>query len=157
MYTFRSAVETDYPEICKLIKSREELLWVYPAGRYPLTVSQLEDLAQKRIELTVAIVDGKVAGFADFYDLQLGKTVFIGNLIVGKKYRGYGLGKSLVVHMTEKAFEKYEVPEVRLSVYSENSRALLLYSRLGFVPYAIDERVKSDGQRLALIHMRMMQ
>lgn len=152
---FRSATEDDYPVICKLVKNRNELLWVYPAGRYPLTVSQLKELARNRSELTVAVEDGSIIGFADFYDLVPGKSVFIGNVIVERKRRGKGIGKALITALLDKAFGEYDLPEVRISVFSENSPALILYNRLGFVPYAIDERVKADGQRLALIHMRL--
>ena len=152
---FRSATEDDYPAICKLVKSRDELLWVYPAGRYPLTVSQLKELAQKRSELTVAVEGRSLLGFADFYDLKPGRSVFIGNVIVDRKHRGKGIGKALITTLIDKAFGEYDLPEVRISVFSENRRALLLYNRLGFIPYAIDERVKADGERLALIHMRL--
>lgn len=152
---FRSATESDYPAICKLIRSRDELLWVYPAGRYPLTVSQLNELAQKRMELTVAVAGKSVLGFADFYDLEPGRSIFIGNVIIDRKHRGRGLGKALIGIMLDKAFGEYDLPEVRISVFSENSRALLLYAGLGFIPYAIDERVRADGHRLVLIHMRL--
>ena len=153
-YVFRPATKNDFPSICKLIRNREELLWVYPAGKYPLTVPQLEVLAEKRIELTVAVESDRVVGFADFYDYQPGMTVFIGNVIVDRKCRGRGLGKALIANMLEKAFDVYKLPEVRISVFSDNARALLLYARLGFVPYAMDERLKSDGKRVALIHLR---
>jgi ribosomal protein S18 acetylase RimI-like enzyme len=152
---FRSATEDDYPAICKLVKSRDELLWVYPAGRYPLTVSQLKELAQKRSELTVAVEARSLLGFADFYDLEPGRSVFIGNVIVDRKHRGKGIGRALVTFLKDKAFNEYDLPEVRISVFSENRGALLLYNRLGFVPYAVDERVKAGGERLALIHMRL--
>ena len=154
-YEFRPATEDDYPGICRLVRSREELLWVYPAGRYPLTVGQLQELARKRTALTVAVEGKKIVGFADFYDFEAGKSVFIGNVIVSKVHRGRGLGRALVNTMLDKAFAEYALPEVRISVFSENSRALLLYASLGFIPYAIDTRVKGDGQRLALIHMRL--
>jgi len=154
-YEFRAAEESDFPAICKLIKGREELLWVYPAARYPLTVEQLHELAKQRRELTVVVSGKSIAGFADFYELQPGCSVFIGNVIIGRKLRGKGLGEALIRTMIGKAFDEYALPEVRISVFSDNRPALLLYMKLGFIPYAIDERRKADGQKLALLHMRL--
>lgn len=155
MYQFRSATKSDYAAICALITSRDELFRVYPAGRYPLTVEQLAALAEQREELTVATLDGEVVGFANFYDREAEKSVFIGNVVVAKQHRGKGLGRALLTTMINKAFGAHDLPEVRLSVFSENSRALLLYAGLGFSPYRVDERVDAEGRRLALIHMRL--
>jgi len=69
------------------------------------------------------------------------------------------MGKAIVFHMLEKAFGRYDLPEVRISVFSENTPALLLYSGFGFVPYGIEERSDKPppkGKRVALIHMRLL-
>lgn len=155
MYQFRRATEDDFGAICDLITNEEELFLVYPAGRYPLTVEQLGELVKQRKELTVA-TDGKmVIGFANFYDLEPGKSVFIGNVVVAETHRGRGLGRQLVTEMINRAFGAHDLPEVRISVFGGNNRALLLYAGLGFVPYGIDQRLDAEGRRLALIHLRL--
>lgn len=152
---FREATDNDFNGICSLIKSEEELFLVYPSGKYPFTVEQVRELSQVRKELTVAVDDGEIIGFANLYNYESAKSAFIGNVVISKSHRGRGLGKKIVSHMLKMAFEKYHLPEVKISVFSENIPALLLYSDFGFVPYEIEERKDPKGGRVALIHMGM--
>jgi len=57
--------------------------------------------------------------------------------------------------MLEKAKNKFNLPEVRVSVFSENTRALLLYKSIGFIPYEVEERINTKSKRVALIHMKL--
>lgn len=150
----REASPRDYEKIVQLVPTEKDLFLVYPKGKHPFSVDQLQALAETRIELTVAVRDGEVLGFANLYDLKPGQWVFIGNVVIAHAHRGEGLGRKLVTHMTTLAFERYGVPEVRISVFSENQPALLLYSSLRFEPYTIEERRDPTGRRVALIHMK---
>lgn len=156
MGRFREATEDDFEDICKLVKTEEELFLVYPNGKYPFTVSQVKELSLIRKELTVAVEKNKIVGFANLYNYEPNNQAFIGNVIIDQSHRGKGLGKEIVSYMLNKAYEKYELPEVRISVFSENTAALLLYSSFGFVPYQIEERNTPAGNRTALIHMKKM-
>lgn len=151
----REATPEDYENIVRLVPSPEELFLVYPKGKHPFSVSQLCALVDTRKELTVAVRNGEVIGFANLYDLQAGQWAFIGNVVIGRAFRGKGFGRKLIAHMTGVAFEKYKLPEVRISVFSENVPALLLYTSLGFGPYSIEERQNPAGRRVALIHMKL--
>ena len=156
MWIFREVVENDYEGICSLIKTEDELFMVYPNGQYPLTVDQVRKLSQTREALTVAVDEvGNVIGFANLYNHESGKTAFIGNVVVDTDHRRRGIGKAIVSHMLEKVFGEYDLPEARISVFSENTPALLLYSGFGFVPYGIEERRDPEGKRVVLIHMRL--
>lgn len=156
MCEFREAAEKDYAGICRLIRNENELFRVYPGGHHPLTVDQVRKLSQIRKELTVAVDDaGEVIGFANLYDFERGKTAFIGNVVIASGCRGKGLGKAIISHMLEKAFDFHDLPEVRISVFSENTPAMILYSGFGFVPYGIEERRDPQGRRVALVHMRL--
>jgi len=154
MYEIREATEKYFEGICGLIDSEEELFWVYPNGDYPLTVSQIVELSKERKELTVAVDDNEVIGFANLYNYQPNKVAFIGNVVIDKRHRGKGLGKDIISYMLGKAIEKYNLPEVRISVFSNNVPALLLYSTFNFSPYEIEERKSPKGIRVALIHMK---
>lgn len=156
MIKIREATEKDFKEVCGLVKTKEELFWVYPSGTYPLDEAQLMKIQRDRKELTVVVVNGKIAGFANLYDYKENESAFIGNVLVGREYRGQGLGRKIVSYMLNAAFEKYHLPEVKISVFSENALALLLYSGFGFFPYEIEERKNPEGKRVALIHMRIM-
>jgi len=155
MYKFRQANEDDFQAICNLITSKEELFYIYPYGEYPFTVEQLKKLAEVRVELTVVVEGNDIIGFANLYNYEPGSSAFVGNVVVDKKYRGKGIGKDIVKYMQRIALEKLKLPELCISVFSENTPAMLLYSGLGFVPYNVEERTDVNNKRVALIHMKM--
>ena len=152
---FRSAVEEDYPAIGALVTSEEELFFVYPRGHYPFDVQQIRVLAGKRHELTVAIVKGKVVGFTNLYDMEATHQAFIGNVIIEKTLRGCGIGRKMIGVMLKFCFEKYHLSKVNISVFSHNIPALVLYSRLGFTPFDLEERQDFTGQTTVMIHMTL--
>ena len=151
----RVATDQDFEEICSLFTSEEEVFWIYPGGIYPFTTNQLQCLSEVRQDLTVGVDDGKVIGFANLYNFEPGQYLFIGNVVVSTEYRGKGLGRELVAHMLDLATNKYTLPEVRIAVFSNNIRALLLYSSFGFSPYQVEERKDFSGKRVALIKMKL--
>ncbi len=153
MSRFRKATSDDFSAICRLIKSKEELYLVYPSGTYPFTVDQLKDLSKRRNELTVMVENKDIIAFANFYNYEPNKSAYIGNVIIAKKYRGRGFGKEIISHMLRIAKEKYNLKIVKISVFSDNISALLLYSGFGFSPYEVEERKNINGNRVAIIHL----
>ena len=151
----REANEADIEDICRLFTSEQELFWIYPNGHYPFTPNELRELYAVRRDLTVALNGDHVVGFANLYDLEPDSHVFIGNVVVAPEFRGKGLGRTLVAHMLGLAKDKYSLPEVRISVFSDNTKAVLLYSSIGFSPYKIEERRDYSGKRVALVHMKL--
>jgi len=151
----RPAEKQDYSAICALITSAEELFLIFPRGKYPFSMDQLQRLAQERMALTVMEDNKRIVGFANLYDHNPDEWIFIGNVVVEKQRRGEGLGKRIIEHMLDLAFTRYRVKETRISVFSNNLPALLMYSRFGFKPYDIEERVDVTNQRVALLHMRL--
>ncbi len=151
---FRAAIEEDFKDIAKLIKSEEELFLVYPNGKFPLSVAQVKELYEARKDFTVATYHDKVIGFANLYDYLEGQYVFIGNVVIDEKYRGKGYGKALVNHMIALA-SAYKLPEIRISVFSDNTAALLLYTEFGFELYEAKEEKNYLGKLITLLHMRL--
>jgi len=149
----REATPLDFEAIIQLVPTMDELFRVYPKGKHPFTVDQVRLLAESRKELTVAVEKGKVIGFANLYDIKQGQWAFIGNVIVAREFRGQGIGRLLVSHMARQAFDKYDVHEARISVFNDNTPALLLYAGMNFKPYAVEERINLSGMRVGLIHM----
>ena len=156
MYKFREATEDDFQGIGNLMTSKEELFYIYPHGEYPFTVEQLTKLAEVRTELTVVTEGDDIIGFANLYDHEPGELAFIGNVVVAKQHRGKGVGKEIILHMLRIAFEKLKLPEVRISVFNENTPAMLLYAGLGFVPYDVGERTDVNNKKVALVHMKIV-
>ena len=147
------ATEQHYPAISNLAKSPEELYLINPSGKFPWDVEQLKATAAKRHELTVGIVDNTVVAFANFYDFIPQQSAYIGNVIVAQSHRGLGLGKKLIQHMIETCQNKYQaVPHI--SVFNDNTRALLLYTTLGFTPFTVETKLNLNNDKVALIHMK---
>lgn len=155
MCEFRAVTEDDFEGICKLIHNEEELFLVYPGGQYPLTTEQVRRLHQTRKKLTVAVDGNRITGFASLYNCEPGAFAFIGNVLIEKSCRGRGTGKKLISYMQKIAFDTYNLQEVKISVFNENTKALLLYAGLGFVPCEIEERTNPEGDRVALVHMSL--
>ena len=149
----RKAEPKDFPEICGLFSDRKEFFLIYPNGSYPMTVEQLQELASIRSDLTVACTNDRIIGFANLYNLKPKQYVFVGNVVISPAHRGQGLGKKITQHMMNLAFCQYNLPQVRISVFCNNTPALLLYTQLEFEPYAIEAREDPNGKRLALLHM----
>jgi len=57
--------------------------------------------------------------------------------------------------MIELAQREHRVAEPRICCFSSNPLALLLYRRLGFLPFEVEARPGPAGERLALIHLRL--
>lgn len=153
--TIRQAAPDDYQSICDLIPDEEELFLTYPKGAYPLTVEQLEKLLRRRMEPTVLLAGGRVAGFACLYGYRRQKSVFIGNLVIDRAERDRGFGKALVLHLIDLAFGKYDLPKVRISVFNRNTSAMLLYSSLGFKPYGVKDEIDYRGDRVARLDLTL--
>lgn len=151
----RSVAEKDIRIICSFPQSADELFFFFPKADYPLTSSQLQDAIAQRSDSTVVELDGEVAAFANFYRWEAGGCCSIGNVIVSPKARGKGVGRYLIKQMIDLALSKYRAAEVTISCFEQNVVGLLLYLKLGFQPYAVEERRDKKGNRVALIHMRL--
>jgi len=151
---FIAATEQHFEGISALVPTAEALYRIYPSATFPLDKSQLLELMEARKQLTVLVDEGQVIGFANLYNVQVNKSAFIGNVVIAASHRGLGLGKTIMLHMAEVCKAKYNA-EVHLSVFNFNTTALLLYTKLGFKPYAIEPRVGLDQQPVALLHMKL--
>jgi len=144
----------DVKTICGFPQGVQELYFMFPKAEFPLTEAQMSAAISQRFDSTVFEADGVIVGFANFYRAERQGICCIGNVIVAPSARGKGVARFIVETMTEFAFERWEVQEVQLSCFNENTAGLLLYPTLGFVPFDIEERTSPGGGRTALIHMR---
>jgi RimJ/RimL family protein N-acetyltransferase len=151
----REVRTNEVPRICTFPQSAEELYFLFPKATHPLTAEQLQRAIDQRFDSTVVLDDGEVCGFANFYVREVGGTCAIGNVVVAPEARGKGAGRFLIETMATKALRKHGAREVKISCFNGNVAGLLLYSKLGFVPYAVERRLDPAGSRVALIHMRL--
>ena len=155
--THRPAEENDIQTICSFSQSEDELFFMFPKALYPLSPTQLRDAIAQRSDSIVVELDGEVVGFANFYRWEAGGCCSIGNVIVSSSARGRGIGRYLIEQMINLAFSKHQAAEITVSCFNQNIVGLLLYPKLGFRPYAIEERLDKKGNRVALVHMRLLQ
>lgn len=153
--THRPVAEKDIQLICGFPQSDDELFFLFPKATFPLAPSQLQEAVARRTDSTVVELDGQVVAFANFYRWEVGGCCSIGNVIVSPVARGRGVGRYLIERMMDLAFSKHQATEVTVSCFNQNVAGLLLYPRLGFQPYAVEERKDKKGNRVALIHMRL--
>ena len=95
----------------------------------------------------------KVAGFANFYQWQHGEFCALGNMMVAFWARGHGVAQFLIEAMERQAREQYKARLMKVSCFNANAAGLLLYTRLGYQPRAIVERLSPEGRRIALIQL----
>jgi RimJ/RimL family protein N-acetyltransferase len=153
--THRPVAEKDIQPICCFPQSDDELFFLFPKATFPLTPSQLQDAVARRSDSTVVELDDQVAAFANFYRWEVGGCCSIGNVIVSPVARRRGVGRYLIERMMDLAFSKHQATEVTVSCFNQNVAGLLLYPKLGFQPYAVEERKDKKGNQVALIHMRL--
>ncbi|MBT3045302.1 MAG: GNAT family N-acetyltransferase [Candidatus Thiodiazotropha sp. (ex Codakia orbicularis)] len=153
-YDITAADNTHFERIVELFTTPEELFLVFPSGTWPFDKAQLERLSRERRDFTVVLDTGRVIGFANLYTSIAGDRYFIGNLVISDAYRGKGIGRRLVRHMCDRIFDRY-ASTVYISVFTDNTPALLLYASLGFMPYDIERRTTPKGDSAALLHMRL--
>jgi len=87
---YRPLQEKDLESICTFPRSEEELFYMFPKARYPLTPEQLLGVAENRHDPTVVLVNGVVAGYGNFIEVHERDYCSIGNLIIKPLERGKG-------------------------------------------------------------------
>ena len=155
LLTYRPIAEKDIQVICGFPQSEDELFFLFPKAVFPLTPLQLQDVIEQRSDSTVVELSGEIVAFANFYRWESGGRCSIGNVIVSPAARGRGVGSYLIEQMIGLAFSKHQASEVTVSCFNQNVAGLLLYPKLGFQPYAVEERQDKKGNRTALIHLRL--
>ena len=153
--THREVRPEDVVRICSFPQTAEELYFLFPKAVHPLTPEQLGRAIAQRFDSTVALLHDRVCGFANFYVQEVSGTCAIGNVVVAPEAREKGVGKYLIETMSRKALLECRAEEVRISCFNGNVAGLLLYAKLGFVPFAVEPRLDPRGSRVALIHMRL--
>ena len=153
-YLHRAVETNDLEIISKFPQDEFELYFMYPKAIFPLTINQLQASIDNRFDSTVVLYENKIVGFANFYKVKTGHYCSIGNVIVGPLYRGKGVGVYLINLMEGIALQKYSVKEVHISCFNSNITGLLLYNKLGFVPYEIEKRFVRKSFPIALIKMK---
>ena len=153
LIAIRPAVATDAGLILAFIRELadfEQLSHEVVADEYGLAAQLFGD--RPRAEVLIAEVDGTPAGFALFFhnfSTFVGKPgLYLEDLFVRPAFRGYGLGKQLMLRLAQIAVER-DCSRFEWSVLDWNTPAVAFYRRLGAV--GMDDwtvqRVSGDALR----------
>lgn len=154
--SFRPVRDDDLPAICTFARTPEELYFLAPRARFPLDVEQLATSIAQRSDSSVVCRGAQVLAFANIYKREQG-ACYVGNVAVAPQARRQGVARFLMQQMARLAAERYGASELRVSCFNPNTAGLLLYSRLGYTPFALEERVDGQQQPIVLIHLRLPQ
>jgi ribosomal protein S18 acetylase RimI-like enzyme len=152
--SFRPVRDADLPSICSFARSAEELYFLAPRARFPLDVDQLTTSIAQRSDSSVVCCGDQVLAFANIYKREQG-ACYVGNVAVAPKARRQGVARFLMQQMARLASARHAASEMRVSCFNSNTAGLLLYSRLGYTPFALEERLDNRQQPIMLIHLRL--
>lgn len=147
----RPASGDDLAEVVGFVRSADELFFAFPRAHWPLTRAQLDEACASRQGSTVALLDGRLAGFANFYQSQPGEYCALGNLMIAPWARGQGVARYLVGIMEQLARRDFQARELQAACFNENAAGLLLYARLGYQLRGVIERQRGNNRRVALL------
>ena len=131
MFTIRKGTVADFPAILAMIK--ELALFENAPEKVTNSVVQME--AEKDLFQTFVVVndsDEIVAMMLYYYVYYtwVGKSLYLDDLYVKKKYRGNGLGKKLLNQLFKEAQEN-NCKRVRWQVLDWNEPAIKFYKKMG--------------------------
>ncbi|MBC9249520.1 GNAT family acetyltransferase [Pseudomonas alcaligenes] len=149
----RAALESDLDSVVGFVRSADELFYAFPRAHWPLCRAQLGAAWAERQGNTLVLLDGRPAGFANFYQSQAGEFCALGNLMIAPWARGQGVAQYLIGVMEHLAAREFLARELRASCFNGNSAGLLLYTRLGYQVREVVERQRGADQRVALLHL----
>lgn len=155
IFACRPAILEDFSTICMFPQDAQELYYMYPAGKFPLTSEQMAEAVKSRWKPTVVLADGEVAGYANLYGLVEQTECYLGNVIVAPAFRGAGAAAELIGHMLEQARDELNVPFLKLVCHNTNVAALIFYRKLGFRPFDLRIMQGLDGETIVGILMQM--
>ncbi|MDH5446828.1 MAG: GNAT family N-acetyltransferase [Gammaproteobacteria bacterium] len=155
MLNSRELNPTDFPTISAFAQTAEELFYIAPFADFPWQAKQFAEAIHDRLSNTVFLDGETIIGFANFYDYELGDNAFIGNVIINPEKRRAGYGKQVLQYMLEKGFTEHGFQEIHLSCFSGNTAGLLLYRKLGFKPYGIEQRTDYKNESVALVNFSL--
>ena len=146
----RPALAEDLGEVLHFVGRADELFYAFPRAHWPLTREQLAVAHAERRGNTLALLDERAAGFANFYQSEPGDYCALGNLMIAPWARGQGVARYLVGAMEQQALRDFDARELRVSCFNDNTAGLLLYARLGYRLTGLVERQRGE-QRVALL------
>jgi RimJ/RimL family protein N-acetyltransferase len=151
MYTIRPVAENDLARIIGFFAEERELRYSFPEAPYPLPIGFLRKSIDSRSDSSVVVGNGAPVAFANLFNIVSNSECTIGNVIVDKSHRRQGAAQFLLHSMIDIASERYRVNRVIVPCWSENTRGLMLYTRLGFRPFDLIVKTFSTAGQVPVV------
>lgn len=107
-------------------------------------------IKSENVELVMAETDKKIIG-SGYARIEKSKNylqheyyAYLGFMYVLPEYRGQGVNRKIIAHLTGWAVAK-NIKELRLDVYYENVSAIKAYEKIGFSKHMIEMRFNPEG------------
>ena len=131
------------------------------ANSNPYTYKNIFKYVKDALETNTLIIlsmfnknSGKFIGNIEFYNITLSNAEI--KIIISEEFQNKHYGLEALKRLIEYGFNKLNLEEISLTVYSNNYRALLLYKKIGFIPYKIEEKVAIiNGESVDTIYMKL--
>jgi RimJ/RimL family protein N-acetyltransferase len=97
-----------------------------------------------------AFAEGVLVGIIGYYRRRGAKLRHKGTIVsmyVRPEHRGKGVAADLIVSLIAWVREHTTIEQLQLAVVNENRAARRLYERLGFIPYAEEQKALKIGTR----------
>ena len=153
MLTNRPIQISDAEVISQFPNSEIELFYMFPKASYPLKPQFLIQESASRFYPTVVLHNKAIAGYGNFIQAQSGDFCSMGNIIINPKLRRTGIASYLINTLENIAFNFVDAQCIKVSCFNENTKGLLLYHKLGYLPYETEIRQSHSGNEVILIHM----
>lgn len=154
-YSYRPLSDDDLAVICAFPQNAEELFYMGPSYSFPLTPEQIKSRLPDRYCPTVILDrDRMPVAYANLYDPNTEESsCWLGNVIVSPEHRGTGTAAFLIEMMMTRAREELGCERMKLYCHNTNTRALLFYTKIGFIPIGSKPRLNHKQQPIVAIEM----
>ena len=157
--SIRLMLESDTPTLERILNEPEVQLY-YPMSntREVSDALRVWHFYMRQGSVFTIEVGGQPAGLAVLYvsSYEKLKRQALFAIVIGKQYRGKGLGSKLLTYLIDKAKNQFGIKLLHLEMY-EGNPAKSLYERFGFKHYASHERFlkESSGVYKAKVMMEL--
>ena len=147
------------PLVASWIPTEQELTWLAPATRWPLTTEKVEGWGHDRANRYLFVTGGDrvPVAYAELNEMPANRRrMWIGHFIVDPRQRGRAFGVRFARALLSRAFMEEGASEVLLVVFPENRRAIRCYQRAGMLATGTERKYfESTGRAYQFLRMEI--
>lgn len=122
---------------------------IYEKSEDVLKSYYIKMLNAKNDQHYIILCDNKIIGNISL--VRKNKNIFEIQIIIGeKKYWGKGIGQITIKKLLKIAFNKLSYKKAHIEVRPENSQAIRLYKKCGFIETGFKKNIKNKNQPVVL-------